>query len=126
MDSGREDNLLVLELKTLCEEAVQRSQSVENDNDGNERRSLFAIAQVTGSRDLMQYLIDNEEWSEFGDFLEAVLETQEERYWEAWGSNDRKMMTITMAHRRLLKRLTRRLTDPRRRQSLVPLLGPEC
>ncbi|WP_129127633.1 hypothetical protein [Geomonas oryzae] len=120
MDIGREDRLLAMELGTLSKESIMRSQSVEEDD--YEPRKLFAFAQVAGARDLMKYLLDNEEWSEFGEFLEAIIETEESRYREASESGDRRTMIVTMAHRRQCSRLVRRLTDPRRRQSLLAQL----
>ncbi|TGU70737.1 hypothetical protein E4633_17220 [Geomonas terrae] len=126
MDIAREDRLLSMELGTLSKESIRRSQSVEEDD--NEPRKLFAFAQVIGARDLLQYLVDSEEWSDFGEFLEAIIETEESRYREAWENDDRQTMIITMAHRRQCSRLVRRLTDPRRRQSLLAQLDSpaEC
>lgn len=117
MDIGKEDRLLAMELGTLSKESIRRSQSVEKDD--NEPRKLFALAQVAGSHGLLKYLMDNEEWSEFGEFLEEIIETEESRYREASENGDRRTMIITMAHRRQCSRLVRRLTDPRRRQSLL-------
>lgn len=118
MDYLREYKLLILELRMLCQETLRRAQSVEDDDYAPRRH--FALAQVAGSRDLLQYLLDNDdEWTEYGEFLEATLEGEESRYWEAWRDDDRQIMTIALANCRLLKRLIRRLTDPRRRQLLL-------
>ncbi|MBU5614708.1 hypothetical protein [Geomonas azotofigens] len=121
MDGVSEYKLLSLELRTLLAEAIKRSQIAEAGD--YEPRRLFALTQVLGCRDLLQYLIDNDE-SAFGEVLEATLEDQETQYWEAWKDDNRERMTIALAHRRLLKRLIRRLTDPRRRQMLLPQLNP--
>jgi hypothetical protein len=123
MDLISEEKLLILELKTLLNETMMRCDSVIDDD--YRPRSTFALAQAVGARDLMKYLADNEEWEDFGGVLEAMLENEESRYYEAWSADNRQLMTITLANRRLLKRLMRRLTDPRRRQSLLSQIMPE-
>ena len=125
MDLISEDKLLLLELQTLMNETMKRCDSVYDDGDGHHPRRIFALAQVAGARDLMKYLVENEEWEDFGAVLEAMLENEESRYQDAWSADDRQLMTITLANRRLLKRLVRRLTDPRRRQSLLSQVMPE-
>jgi len=123
MDIVQEDKLLLLELRTLTDEAMKRCESVKNDD--YRPRRVFALAQVAGARDLMKYLADNEEWENFGEMLEATLEGEESRYLEAWGADDRELMNIILANRRQLKRLIRRLTDPRRRQLLASQLDSQ-
>lgn len=126
MDIVRENKLLLWELQTLLEEALKRSQRVQSEGDC-EPRLVFAMAQVAGCRDLTQFLADNEDWLEFGEFLETTLENEELRYQEALENKDRKIMIVAMAHRRQMKRLARRLTDPRRRRMLLPQLdSPNC
>jgi hypothetical protein len=123
MDLISEDKLLILELQTLLNETMMRCDSVIDDD--YRPRSIFALAQVAGARDLMKSLVESEVWEDFGGVLEAMLENEESRYYEAWSADDRQLMTITLANRRLLKRLMRRLTDPRRRQSLLSQVKPE-
>lgn len=123
MDVVNEIKLLLLELHTLSEEAMKRCDCVLNDD--YQPRRTFALAQVVLAGDLMKYLVDNEKWEDFGDLLEGTLEGQEERYLNAWGANDRQEMLLALAGRRLLKRLIRRLTDPRRRQLLLSQLNAQ-
>jgi hypothetical protein len=121
MDFEKEEKLLLLELKTLCDETMKRSDSLLEDD--SPPRRLFAVAQAAACRDLMKYLIENDDWTDFGGDIEATLESEELRYQEAWGADDRQMMTITLVNRRIIKRLIRRLTDPRRRQLLLSELN---
>lgn len=121
MDYHYEDKLLVLELQTIFDETVKRYDSVLNDD--YQPRRVFALAQVAAVRDLAGYLAENVEDEGFGEVLEATLEGQESRYFQAFKDDDRQVMNIALAHRRILNRLIRRLTDPRRRQSLLPQLG---
>jgi hypothetical protein len=126
MDFISEEKLLLLELQTLMNETMKRCDSVfGDDEDDHHPRRTFALAQVVGARDLMKYLAENEEWVDFGGVLETMLENEESRYLDAWSADDRQLMTITLANRRLLKRLMRRLTDPRRRQSLLSQVMPQ-
>ena len=118
MDLISEEKLLLLELQTLMNETMMRCDSVIDDDDHPQRRT-FALAQVAVTRSLSIYLVENDEWEDFGGVLEATLENEESRYFEACNADDRQLMTITLANRRLLKRLMRRLTDPRRRQLLL-------
>jgi hypothetical protein len=121
VDSENEEKLFLLEVKTLTEETIRRSQALLNDD--YKPRRHFAIAQVAACRDLMKYLLDEEDWTDAGSVLEATLEGEEERYLKAYDAEDRTEMLIALANRRILKRLIRRLTDPRRRQSLMPTLA---
>ena len=118
MDFEREDKLLILELKILADQAMERSLPLLSDVNGD--RSLWAAAQVALCRDLMIYLNENEDWSDIGEMLEGALEGERSRYLDAWGEDDRKVMTIAMAHVRILNRLIRRLTNPVRREELMP------
>lgn len=120
MDCLKEDRLLLLELQTLMKEVTERCDCVMNDDYAPRR--TFAFAQVVGTRDLMKYLAENKEWEDFGQILEATLDGEESRYFEAMESGDRQLRTIVLANQRLLKRLIRRLTDPRRRQLLLSQL----
>lgn len=123
MDLANEVKLLVLELNTLSEEAMKRCDCVLNDS--YQPRRTFALAQLALAGDLMKYLVDNEEWEDFGEVLEATLEGQEERYQDALSADNRQEMLFALAGRRLLKRLIRRLTDPRRRQLLLSQLNAQ-
>jgi hypothetical protein len=123
MDFEKEDKLLVLELKTLCDETMKRCESLLKDD--TPPRRLFAVAQAAACRDLMKYLQENEEWTDFGEDMEATLENEESRYREARAADDRRMMTITLVNRRILKRLITRLTDPQRRQLLLSELDAQ-
>ena len=122
MDVDHEDKLLLMEIQTLCAETLARTKIVLSDkNEDHKDRRLMALALLATCRDLNDLLPEEGDWSEeFGQNLEAHIEDEETRYQDAKCAEDRRERILALAHLRILRRIKSRLTDPLRRQSLIP------
>jgi len=121
MDIDHEEKLLLMEVQTLFAETMKRSEPVlSGENEDNKDRLLMAFALLAASRDLMKFLPEGENWLEtFGEYLEATIEGEQSRCEDARFEEDRRERIISLANLSILRRLRRRVTDPRRRQSLI-------
>ena len=121
MDIDHEEKLLLMEVQTLLADTVKRSEPVlSGEKEGNKERRLLALALLVACRDLMQLLPEGGNWLEtFGEYLEATIEAEESRCEDARCAEDRRERIISLANLSILRRLRRRVTDPRRRQSLI-------
>jgi len=121
MDIDHEEKLLLMEVQTLLADTIKRSEPVLfGENEDNKDRRLMAFALLAACRDLMQFLPEGGNWLEtFGGYLEATIESEESRCEDARFAEDRRERVISLANLSILRRLRRRVTDPRRRQTLI-------
>lgn len=112
-----EEGVLCREMVILADEAMKnhiRAEKADNDS-----QATMALAQVVICHMMMEYYLDKEDWSEFDDKLQEVIELQESLYREARLKNDRNFALITLARLRALTTLARRLANPTRQQAMI-------
>ena len=105
------------EMIILADEAMKNHTRAEKAD--NDSQATMALAQVVICHMMMEYYLDKEDWSEFDDKLQEVIELQDSLYREARLKNDRNFSLITLARLRALTTLSRRLANPTRQQAMI-------